>query len=315
MNSSPVRIRRTCWVALLLAASHLAALASPALPLAMAELADVPWDGRDFRLERRLEVNAAYETWAFAYLSDGLRVSGWAYLPTGPGPFPVAVMGHGYFPPEVYRSGTGSRRESPLLASNKIAAFHTDYRGYAGSDADPNMAADFRHGYARDAGNLLAALARWADPRIDASRALYWGHSMGGGVGWKLNALAAPFRAMVLFAPVSAWEADNFERWVRPNLARLARASRVGLPETHPEVFEAASAAALFERMDTPTLVLHGTADESVPLAWSERACARLKALAKPVSCVTYHGEPHQFTGGVWGDVSRRMLDFIRRHL
>ena len=56
-----------------------------------------------FRVERVLEERPAFTRVQFSYLSDGLRVHGFANLPKGRGPFPVVVVLHGYVEPSRYR--------------------------------------------------------------------------------------------------------------------------------------------------------------------------------------------------------------------
>ena len=149
----------------------------------------------------------AFRRYALVYPSDGLRVTGYLTLPRGQGPFPVVLLNHGYYTPERYRQGDGTRAAADWLASRGFLAIASDYRNYAGSDAGPN---NFRSGYVIDVMNLLASLrtlpAGWADPE----RVGVWGHSMGGGITINVAVLAGEqVDGVVVYGGMSGDMADN----------------------------------------------------------------------------------------------------------
>jgi len=64
----------------------------------------------------------------------------------------------------------------------------------------------------------------------------------------------------------------------------------------------------------TPILLHHGTADESVPLEWSEKFNAALVQANKTVTFYVYPNEPHEFINA-WPQVMRRTAEFFDRYL
>ena len=64
-----------------------------------------------------------------------------------------------------------------------------------------------------------------------------------------------------------------------------------------PERLAAISPINFLERINTPISIHHSEADETVPIAWSNDLCQRLRQLNRPVECHTYYATPHTFRG------------------
>lgn len=287
-------------------------------PVSLPALQQKTFDGREFALGKVLATTDTYTRYFVTYRSGELRISGIMNLPHGKGPFPLLVLNHGYIDPAVYTNGRGLKREQDYLARRGYAVVHPDYRNHAESDGDPESEERFRLGYTEDVINAVLAVqaATSTLPTVDASRVGMLGHSMGGGV--TLNVLVVRpdlVDAAVLFAPVSADVRDNFERWTkrRPELAQRL-VERYGSPTTSPQFWHDVSAVNFLDRVAAPVLVHHGTADESVPLAWSRRLEQRLRAAGADVTLQVYAGEPHEFTDA-WPLVMRRTAAFFDSQL
>ncbi len=287
-------------------------------PVSLPALMQQAFDGRDFTLGKVLATTDAYTRYYITYRSGNLRISGIMNLPRGKGPFPLLVLNHGHIDTAIYTNGRGLKREQDYLARRGYAVVHPDYRNHADSDEDPESEERFRLGYTEDVINAILAVqaATSSLPTVDVSRVGMLGHSMGGGV--TLNVLVTRpelVDAAVLFAPVSADVGDNFERWTkrRPELAQRL-VEHYGTPTTSPQFWHNLSAVNFFDRISTPVLVHHGTADDSVPLAWSETLDQRLRAAGKDVVLQVYDGEPHEFINA-WPLVMRRTLEFFDSQL
>lgn len=275
-------------------------------------------DGRGLRLRAVLARTSAYVRHAVTYRSDGLRISGVMNVPRGKGPFPVLVLAHGYIDPAVYVTGQGLRREQDYLAREGYAVLHTDYRDHAGSDDDPGAEERLRLGYTRDVLNAVAAVRRSSVRGLDRERVGLLGRSMGGGV--VLNALVVRpglVDAAVVYAPVSSRTFDNVDRWIRGEPGREGLAARIdrryGTPSERPAFWRGVSPRSWFDRVTEPVLVHHGTADESVPIRWSERTVSALRDAGAPVRYRVYRGEPHAFVAD-WPLSMRRTVAFLERH-
>jgi len=288
----------------------------PEEPMSLLALLDKEFDGRDFTVGRVLAQNSAYTRYYITYTSGELTISGIMNVPAGTGPFPLVLLNHGYIDPAIYTNGRGLKREQDYLARQGHVVIHSDYRGYAESDDDPMVDQRFRIGYAEDVINAIKAVERAGLPYVDTERVGMLGHSMGGGVAWRI-AVTQPglVDAFVQFAPVSADERDNFAKWTRRR-AEVAEAiiAEHGTPEENPAFWDAISPLSFFDRITAPILIHHGTADESVPLAWSEREAAALEAAGKDVRLEVYPGEPHEFAQA-WPTVMEQTAEFFAQHL
>ena len=155
-----------------------------------------------------------------------------------------------------------------------------DYRGFGKSRGEPSEA-----GLYDDAAVFFAAVA--ASPRLDPSRIVLWGHSLGSAVASYL-ALTAPARALVLEAPFTsirdmvegsspyAVPADWFTRTSFDTLGRIGD-------------------------IDLPLVVAHGTDDRRIPYWMGKKVYERAR---EPKRFVRVRGAGHS-------DVLRRAGDAI----
>jgi len=285
-------------------------------PLSLPEFARRQLVGSDFEVGRVLAQNSEYTRYYVTYKSGELTVSGIMNVPQGGGPWPLLVLNHGYIDPAVYTNGRGLKREQDYLARQGYVVVHPDYRNHADSDDDPNTDEQFRLGYVEDVINAIGAVKKANLSYVDADKVGMLGHSMGGGVAWKV-AVTQPdlVNAFVQFAPVSVDERDNFDKWIRrrPRTAQVIL-SKYGEPAENANFWDSISPLKFLDKVESPIMIHHGTQDESVPLAWSERAASQLNEVNKDVALHVYPGEPHEFTNA-WPLVMQRTVDFFDRHL
>ncbi|NUM25668.1 MAG: alpha/beta fold hydrolase [Candidatus Buchananbacteria bacterium] len=274
------------------------------------------YDGRELTLGNILAENESYTRHYITYLSGDLKISGIMNVPKGAGPFPVLILNHGYIDPAIYTNGRGLKREQDYLARQGYIVIHPDYRNHAQSDKDPNSELDFRLGYTQDVINAVYAVKNSEFTFFDKDNIGMLGHSMGGGI--TLNTLVIKptlIKAAVLFAPVSADYQKNYDKWTRQRREIAVKIEMLyGSPTTSPEFWEGISAINYFDRVNTPIQIHHGTADESVPLAWSDELEAALKNKSKTVEYFVYPNEPHEFIQA-WPTVMKRTVEFFDQFL
>ena len=320
MTEHPHRRRLPRTLAALLASVALAGLSlAPARaapgPLSLPSFWEQTFTGTQLRLGKVLSRTSAFTEYAISYRSNGLRISGTLHAPKGKGPFPVVVLAHGYIDPDVYRSGQGLAREQEYLARKGFVALHTDYRNHAASDDDPDLMRGMRLGYTADVINAANAVRSSRLPFLDTTRISLLGRSMGGGIAY--NALVTSpglFDSAVLFASVSSKAAENTNRWLRNDpVVRKEIFATYGTPEANPAFWRELSAFTYFERISDPMLVLHGTADSTCPIRWTDQAVQRLRALGKDVTYVQYRGAGHTFFDSTWTRSMERTVSFLGR--
>lgn len=180
---------------------------------------------------------------------------------------------------------------------------------------DPEAAAADRCRLGADEWQDVEAAVRHALDR-GAERVILIGFSMGGGMALSFlrhSPLAAAVRGVVLDAPVVDWSA------VLRGVARTMRLPSWTAPLT---MSMAARRAAIdwrvldhvgnADELDAPILVLHGTADQTVPLSSSQRLAAERPELVELVEfpgaghCTAYNADPTRY--------ERVLRAFLRTH-
>ena len=149
----------------------------------------------------------------------------------------------------------------------------------------------------------LRALAA-TRPYMDLKRAGVIGGSWGGYFGLR-TALEAPdlYKAGVLFA--GAFEMSTMRVSAEPFMG----CSRMECPQA----YEKASNLAIIDRLKTPLLLLHGTADNDVPIAETLNLVAALKRHGKPYEFTPVDGGNHVLLN--WPGFTPRAKAFFTRHL
>ena len=243
----------------------------------------------------------------------GEPIRGDLRLPDGEGPHPVVVVCHGFkgFKDWGFHPWLGER-----LAGAGLAALHFGFsrNGVVRDGGDVEDLDAFRRNTLSierdDLDTVLdAALSDALDASLDPARLGLMGHSRGGGIAVVGAAERPEVKALVTWAAVS-----HFDRIVdEPTLAEWRRSgayavvnSRTGqkLPmgvEFLDDVLAnlpRLDVLAAARRLAVPALVLHGTADETVPFAEGEAlaAAARSRLHALDGAGHTF-GAVHPFAG------------------
>ncbi|NKY98166.1 alpha/beta hydrolase family protein [Nocardiopsis alborubida] len=197
--------------------------------------------------------------------------------PQGGAPAPVAALLHGGW----WRDGFGAGLMDPLardLAAAGWAVWNVEYRRTGGGGGGwPQTLDDVD----RALGVLAEAAAR--EPgRYDLTRTVSVGHSAGGHLAL-LNALhpRTPVRAVVALAPIT-----DVERCAREGLGEGAVEPFLG-SDPSARVY-AASSPLLRVPLGVPQLVVHGDADQRVPVSHSRGYVTAARAAGDTVD----HHEP-----------------------
>jgi acetyl esterase/lipase len=237
-------------------------------------------------------------------------------LPPGDGPFPVAIGLHGgYWRNRYGLSYLG--HVCTTLTRHGIATWNVEYRrlgdaggGWPGTLVDVAAAAD-----------ALRSLA--PAHRLDLTRVVAIGHSAGGQLAcWlaarqRLNrtrplyrANPLPLRGAIALAGVLDLR-RAFELRLSANATELLLG---GTPGMVPARYAAASPYDLLPTA-VPQVLLHGTADDSVPYELSARYAARARELGDDVELITLpgagHFEPVDPTSAAWPLVERAALRLL----
>ena len=175
-------------------------------PLSIAALRLRRFPPSEIRLHTVAERHAAFTSYLMSYASDELRVTGMATIPTGPGPFPVVLLNHGYVLPSQYATGEGTRVMAYALAHRGYLTLATDYRGLGGSEDDTRFNLGARLEFVIDVLNLASAAQELPEARPGLIGV--WGHSLGGELAVRAAAVNPWIGPVALWAPLSVWLDD-----------------------------------------------------------------------------------------------------------
>ena len=221
-------------------------------------------------------------------------------LPSGPGPFPAAVLVHG--------SGMVGREEmvfiSRLLVARGLAVLRYDKRGVGESGGVYSGVGIFNSPemiplLASDAAAAVEFLA--SRPQVDPTRVGLVGASQAGWIIPVAALLAPRVRfAVILSGPtVSVGREIYYSQLVDEDHLPLDEAEEALESFPWPEGFDPRT---ILDQTVVPMLWLYGLFDRSIPT----RACLAVHAelaASKPFEVLSYPNLGHGLSPGVWNDV------------
>ncbi|WP_405135991.1 alpha/beta hydrolase [Nocardia sp. NBC_01388] len=193
--------------------------------------------------------------------TDGVTVNAWFVRAAGE-PLAHILFAHG--------NGGNIGDRSPILALLSAAGFDVlvfDYRGFGRSGGRPSEEGTYLD--ARAARDALLA-----QPGIDPNRIVYLGKSLGGGVMLEL-ATAYPPAALVLMSTFTGLR--DAAGAVYPYLPKVV------VPDAYPSLRR-------IRRLRCPVLIMHGDADEMLPVRMGRTL---YEAAPEPKELVIYPGGAH----------------------
>lgn len=251
------------------------------------------------------------------------KVSGVINLPTKPGTYPVIVMFRGFAPKETYQSGIGTQPSAKVLASQGFITIAPDFLGYGQSDEPSENGFEGRLQTYSTALSLLSSLptlntgleASYSGKiKADPDKIGIWGHSNGGHIALSTLAISGVTYPTVLWAPVSKsfpysilYYTDEFDdqgKALRKDLARFEE-------DYDTETF---SPAKYYSWIKAPLQIHQGTADQEVPVWWSDELVDTLEKNEVDVTYFTYPGADHNLQPNGWTPAVSREIDFFNKY-
>ena len=273
------------------------------------------YTGSQIVLDAATATASAYTVYSFHYFSDGKKVTGVAHIPNDASKAnkkPVIVQFRGYVDKDAYFPGEETEPSAKVYAANGFISLAPDFLGYGGSDASSTDAFEDRFLTYTTALNLLASVPTL--PMADSTQVGIWGHSNGGQIALTVSEILNKPMPLVLWAPVSAPfpysilyysdEADDHGKLLRRETAN----------------FEAVYNADLYsltnyeDWIGGPVQLHQGTADDAVPVRWSDDLAATLKKEGRDVNYFTYPAADHNMSGS-WNTVVARDIAFYTKYL
>jgi len=298
-------------------------------------LAKREYQGSEIEIADSLNADTAeidgYRSNLFYFVSDSKKVSGQINIPLPPiasdsaqasesarfqmpenGKFPVIVMLRGYVDREIYDTGIGTKRAAGVFAQNGYITLAPDFLGYGQSDMPESDVWWERFNNPVQILNLLASIKNLT--QADPDKIGIWAHSNGGQIALSVLEISQKAYPTSLWAPVTKpfpfailFFTDEFEdegKALRSEVARLERDYDV----------RQYSITDYFDRIQAPLQIHQGTADDAVPLKWTNDFSKKLKDLKKEHKYYTYPYADHNMAGS-WNLVVERDLVFFEKYL
>jgi dipeptidyl aminopeptidase/acylaminoacyl peptidase len=235
------------------------------------------------------QADARFVLEQFSYPSGGLTVGAYLYRPRQtPGrPWPVIVYNRGGVTrPNGFAGDMLVMAHRFAQAGFVVVAPH--YRGSNGwPGRDEVGGADLD-----DLMNVVPQLGRI--PGADASRVYLAGESRGGAMVYQALRDRFPARAAAVWGAFT-----DLEPLLAPESPQARHAPLIwpDLEQNRAAIVERRSALRWADRIGTPVLIMHGDADEDIPLEQSRRMDAELARLKKTHDFVVFEGQQHRIGG------------------
>ncbi len=277
-------------------------------PMAIETLRQGSYPGSDIVLEKELERGVNYRRYYAYYLSEGLKIYGLLTIPDGEMPaggWPAIVFNHGYIPPEIYKTTERYIAYVDKIARSGYIVFRIDYRGHDQSEGEATGAYG-NPGYLVDVMNAVASIQKF--PQANPEKIGMWGHSMGGFLTLRAMVISKDIKVGVIWAGVVGSYPDLVYNWRRTGAAvtpspssqgrgwRTGWLEQYGTPEQNPAFWNAVSANSYLTDLSGPIQLHHGTADEDVPVAFSETLYGQIRAAGQYAELYTYPGDNHNIS-------------------
>ncbi len=297
---------------------------APPHPLSIEYMRQQDYPGSDIAIEETLGPAVNYRRYVTSYRSEGLKIYALLTIPFGAKPqggWPAIIFNHGFIPPAEYRTTERYVAYVDGFARSGYVVFRPDYRGHGSSEGQ----APGGYGspaYTIDVLNALGSLKRYPD--VDPGRIGMWGHSLGGQVTLRSMVTVKDIKAGVIWAGVVAPYADLLTKWrIRPGGVpaptaasswRSSLVSQWGSPEENPEFWDSISPNTYVADLSGPLQLHHGTADESVPIGFSETLSQEVREAGKMVEFYAYPGNDHNLAQS-FGIAMQRSIAFFDRYV
>ncbi len=255
-----------------------------------------------------------YGVYTFDFESDGKKVTGLAHIPVGcdtQNKCPVIVQYRGYADKSVYYPGYGTDHTAEKFAQEGYISLAPDFLGYGGSDPASTDAWTERFESYTTAINLLAAVDKWnyANGKVGI-----WGHSNGGQIALTVLEITQKNYPTVVWAPVSIYFPYSVLYYTNDNADEgVALRKEVQRLESDYNL-RAFSLSDHLERIQATLFLQQGSADASVPQAWSDSLFSQLKKLNKDATYEVYPGADHNMTPG-WDRAVAADIEFFGKYL
>lgn len=295
----------------------------PLLKYSIQELQNKRIKPVEISVEKEGEEKDGFTSYTFSYefdptlsgKSDKKQVTGLINIPTTI-PAPLVLMLRGYVDPSIYQTGVGTRRAGEEFAKAGFITIAPDFLGYGGSSENAADIFESRFQTYTTALTLLESLtnSQTAINEWDGKNVFIWAHSNGGQIALALLEITKSNYPTTLWAPVTkpfpysilyyTDESEDLGKYIRRELAKFEDLYDVNEFSIHTYLSDINSSLQLHQ----------GTADDAVPLSWSNEFVNKMKVLGKEVTYYIYPGADHNLKPD-WNTVVARDIAFFKKRI
>ncbi|MVO98009.1 alpha/beta hydrolase family protein [Paenibacillus lutrae] len=215
------------------------------------------------------------------YAAQGLRVKGYLAVPEGKGPLPAVIYCRG----GIRGVGMVRIRRVISMARRGHVVFAPFYRGNEGGEGREDFAGEDRY----DVYHALLMLRKL--PEVASDRIALIGFSRGAIMALLTARDCEDVGPVVVWGGVSDLH-DTYEE--RVDLRRMLKRV-VGHPLKQADEYIRRSPSRWADRIDSPVLIVHGTADPMVLISHAHKLADALQRADKDYKQLFYEGLEHRF--------------------
>lgn len=282
----------------------------------------------DIIIGLKTKTERGFDTYLIEFWHDpglnGVRkmTSGVINIPVNQGKYPIILMARGYVDQAIYESGMGTKNGSEYFASNGYITIAPDFLGYGGSEGESANIFETRFQTNTTFSGLIETIFSKNQQKIgqeifekwDGKNIFIWAHSNGGQISLSSLVETGRYIPATLWAPVSkpfpysilyfTDESVDRGKFIRSELAKFEELYDV----------EKYNFDHYLNRITSPIQIHQGTADDAVPLEWSNEFSRILKQQGMVYDYFIYPGTDHNMKPD-WNTVVERDLEFFKNNM
>lgn len=255
-----------------------------------------------------IEPVVGVKQYRLCYMSDGLQITGFLTMPeAATQKLPVLIVNHGGCDDWSKIGGRfcfGLDFLASLSIKGPYVVLASQYRGIDGSQGEDEWCGKD----VDDVLNLLPLAERI--PMADTSKLMMLGYSRGGAMTYAAIKAGMPLKAAVVVSGPTDLIQEYHER--DEDMNAVFRAHLGGTPDSAPDAYKARSAFYWPEKINVPTLILHGDADDRVSVTEAQKLSTKLDELGKPHKLVVVEGGNHCLSNRL--GATQLILEWLAEH-
>ena len=250
------------------------------------------------------DVPTAFKVQEYSFQRNGMKIYGELFIPDRTTPMPLVILAHGFG-----GNHGGVKGYAKVFAEHGIAAYIFDFIGGGNNiKSDGKMTGMSVLTEAEDLAVILDNLK--ADSRFKPKQIFLFGESQGGFVSTYAAAKRpADVAGLVLLYPAYVLQDDAWRR--TPDPQRIPSEMKL-LGKTVGRIYNRDAMSfdiyTMMPQYSGKTLIIHGTADSTVPLSYSERALT----VFPDAELIKIAGAGHGFYGDDRTEAAQAAVKFVQ---